>query len=161
MGCPYRSGYSWADRALLAALTRRPSAARRRPAPVITAALIAPPVPGRPALRADRGARGHHGRAECHRAHARRPRPDLTVLALTITGIAADSALAGATGAEAARRLISVVAMLLGALVGARLVPHAHIVYPLVVVLLILVAAAVTGVARSRATGSRAPQASA
>ena len=39
--------------------------------------------------------------------------PDLTttVLTLTITGIAADSPIAGATGAHAARRLISVAAM--------------------------------------------------
>ena len=86
--------------------------------------------------------------------------PDLTttVLTLTITGIAADSFLAGATGAKAARRLISVAAMLLGALVGALLVLHAPIVYPLVIALVILVAVAITGVARSRATRSRSPQ---
>jgi uncharacterized membrane protein YoaK (UPF0700 family) len=66
--------------------------------------------------------------------------PDLTttVLTLTITGVAADSALAGATGARAARRLISVAAMLLGALVGAVGVLHVHIVFPLVIALLIL-----------------------
>ncbi len=50
--------------------------------------------------------------------------------------------LAGATGARAARRLISVVAMLLGALVGALGILHVHIVFPLVIALLILVAVA-------------------
>jgi uncharacterized membrane protein YoaK (UPF0700 family) len=78
--------------------------------------------------------------------------PDLTttVLTLTITGVAADSALAGATGAKAGRRLISVAAMLVGALVGALLVMHARIVFPLVIALLILGAVAFTAVARSR-----------
>ena len=81
--------------------------------------------------------------------------PDLTttVLTLTITGIAADSPLASAKGAKAARRLISVAAMLLGALVGALLVVHVRIVFPLVIALLILVAVALTAVARSRSRG--------
>jgi uncharacterized membrane protein YoaK (UPF0700 family) len=73
-----------------------------------------------------------------------------TVLTLTITGLAADSPLAGATGARAARRLISVVAMFLGALAGALFVLHVQIVYPLVVALLILAAVAVTAVAEAR-----------
>jgi uncharacterized membrane protein YoaK (UPF0700 family) len=78
--------------------------------------------------------------------------PDLTttVLTLTITGIAADSPLAGATGAHAARRLISVIAMFLGALVGAVLVLRVHIVYPLVIALVILAAVAVIALARAR-----------
>jgi uncharacterized membrane protein YoaK (UPF0700 family) len=78
--------------------------------------------------------------------------PDLTttVLTLTITGIAADSPIAGATGARVARRLISVAAMLVGALVGALLVLHVHIVYPLVIALVILAAVAVIAVARAR-----------
>jgi uncharacterized membrane protein YoaK (UPF0700 family) len=86
--------------------------------------------------------------------------PDLTttVLTLTITGIAADSFLAGATGAKAARRLISVAAMLLGALVGALLVLHARIVVPLAIALVILVAVGITGVARSRAMSIRSPR---
>jgi uncharacterized membrane protein YoaK (UPF0700 family) len=81
--------------------------------------------------------------------------PDLTttVLTLTITGVAADHAWAGATGARAARRMISVAAMLVGALVGALLVLHVHIVYPLVIALVILAAVALTGFARSRSTG--------
>jgi uncharacterized membrane protein YoaK (UPF0700 family) len=63
--------------------------------------------------------------------------PDLTttVLTLTITGIAADSSLVKGGGAKAGRRLISVAAMLVGALAGALLVLHAHIVYPLVIAL--------------------------
>jgi uncharacterized membrane protein YoaK (UPF0700 family) len=49
--------------------------------------------------------------------------PDLTttVLTLTLTGIAADSRLAGGSGANTPRRLLSVTAMLLGATVGALL----------------------------------------
>ena len=78
--------------------------------------------------------------------------PDLTttVLTLTITGIAADSPIAGATGAHVARRLISVAAMLVGALAGAVLVLRVHIVYPLVIALVILAAVALAAVARAR-----------
>ena len=78
--------------------------------------------------------------------------PDLTttVLTLTITGFAADGPLAGATGARVARRLISVAAMFLGALVGALLVLRVHIVYPLVIALIILAAVAVFAVTWAR-----------
>jgi uncharacterized membrane protein YoaK (UPF0700 family) len=78
--------------------------------------------------------------------------PDLTttVLTLTITGVAADGPLAGATGARVARRLISVAAMFLGALVGALLVLRVHIVYPLVIALVILVVVAVFAVTWAR-----------
>jgi uncharacterized membrane protein YoaK (UPF0700 family) len=78
--------------------------------------------------------------------------PDLTttVLTLTITGIAADSPLAGATGAHAARRLISVAAMFVGALAGALLVLRVHIVYPLVIALIILTVVAVLATVRPR-----------
>jgi uncharacterized membrane protein YoaK (UPF0700 family) len=83
--------------------------------------------------------------------------PDLTttVLTLTITGLAADGPLAGATGAHLARRLISVAAMFAGALVGAVLVLRVHIVYPLVIALVILAAVAVIAV-----TWAQKPQAS-
>jgi uncharacterized membrane protein YoaK (UPF0700 family) len=49
--------------------------------------------------------------------------PDLTttVLTMTLTGLAADSRPAGGTGAGSARRIAGVVAMLVGALVGALL----------------------------------------
>jgi uncharacterized membrane protein YoaK (UPF0700 family) len=82
--------------------------------------------------------------------------PDLTttVLTMTITGIAADGPLAGRTGAHAARRLVSIAAMLAGAVVGAVFVLHVRIVYPLVVALVILAAVAVTGMARSRSPGT-------
>jgi uncharacterized membrane protein YoaK (UPF0700 family) len=50
--------------------------------------------------------------------------PDLTttVLTMTLTGVAADSALAGGHGSKLARRALSVAAMLLGALIGGALV---------------------------------------
>lgn len=50
--------------------------------------------------------------------------PDLTttVLTLTLTGIAADSRLAGGSGAKTPRRVLAVIAMLLGAFIGALLV---------------------------------------
>jgi uncharacterized membrane protein YoaK (UPF0700 family) len=65
--------------------------------------------------------------------------PDLTttVLTLTITGMAADSAIAGGAGSAAGRRLVAVAAMLLGALAGAALALHVHIVAPLAIALLV------------------------
>jgi uncharacterized membrane protein YoaK (UPF0700 family) len=50
--------------------------------------------------------------------------PDLstTVLTMTITGLAADSPVTGASGAGSARRLAAILAMLSGALAGALLV---------------------------------------
>jgi uncharacterized membrane protein YoaK (UPF0700 family) len=78
--------------------------------------------------------------------------PDLTttVLTLTITGIAADSPIAGATGSRAARRLISIAAMLAGALAGALLVLHVQFVYPLVIALVILAVVALVAVTWAR-----------
>jgi len=73
--------------------------------------------------------------------------PDLTttVLTLTITGIAADSALAGGSGSKAGRRLLSIVTMLAGALLGAALIRHAQAYYPLLIAsVVIIVGAAVT-----------------
>jgi uncharacterized membrane protein YoaK (UPF0700 family) len=72
--------------------------------------------------------------------------PDLTttVLTLTITGMAADSTLAGGRGSRAGRRLIAVAAMLAGAVIGAVLVLHVRIVYPLVIALVILAIVAAT-----------------
>jgi len=71
--------------------------------------------------------------------------PDLTttVLTLTLTGIAADSKLAGGTGSQSGRRLTAVLAMLAGALAGAALVLHARIYYPLVIALVVILAGAV------------------
>jgi uncharacterized membrane protein YoaK (UPF0700 family) len=72
--------------------------------------------------------------------------PDLTttVLTLTITGIAADSALAGGTGSKAGRRLAAIATMLAGALIGAALVIHSQIYYPLVIALIAIVIGAAT-----------------
>src|SRR2546427_2466668 len=60
--------------------------------------------------------------------------PDLTttVLTLTLTGLAADSALAGGANPRAWRRGASVLSMFLGAAIGALLVRHS-LVLPLVV----------------------------
>ena len=50
--------------------------------------------------------------------------PDLTttVLTMTLTGVAADAALAGGHGSKIGRRALSIAAMLLGALIGGLLV---------------------------------------
>jgi uncharacterized membrane protein YoaK (UPF0700 family) len=66
--------------------------------------------------------------------------PDMTttVLTLTITGTAADSSLAGGKGSLAGRRFITVATMLVGALIGAALVIHVHIAYPLVIALIVM-----------------------
>jgi uncharacterized membrane protein YoaK (UPF0700 family) len=55
--------------------------------------------------------------------------PDLTttVLTLTLTGIAADSKLAGGSSPNTARRLAAAVTMLIGAALGALLVFHAGV----------------------------------
>ena len=45
-----------------------------------------------------------------------------TVLTMTLTGVAADSVIAGGRGSKLGRRALSVVAMLLGALIGGLLV---------------------------------------
>jgi len=70
--------------------------------------------------------------------------PDLTttVLTLTITGLAADSAAAG--GSSSGRRLVAIAAMLAGALIGTALVLTGEIFYPLLIALLIVLAGAVT-----------------
>jgi uncharacterized membrane protein YoaK (UPF0700 family) len=72
--------------------------------------------------------------------------PDLTttVLTLTITGIAADSRLAGGPGSKAGGRLVAVVTMLAGALIGALLVRHAPVWYPLAIALVTIVSGALT-----------------
>ena len=71
--------------------------------------------------------------------------PDLTttVLTLTITGIAADSALAGGPGSKAGRRLVSIAAMLAGAVIGAVLIRHAQAFIPLAIALATIIAGAV------------------
>ncbi|MFJ3307341.1 YoaK family protein [Streptomyces sp. NPDC086549] len=80
--------------------------------------------------------------------------PDVTttVLTLTLTGLASDSALAGGTGPRAGRRLASVLAMLAGAFGGALLVRHTGLGWPLLASTCGAAAAAVT-VPRRSSTG--------
>ncbi len=70
--------------------------------------------------------------------------PDLTttVLTLTLTGVAADSRLAGGPGGHPARRLISVGAMFAGALLGAVLVVEVDLVLPLSIAVALLATSA-------------------
>jgi uncharacterized membrane protein YoaK (UPF0700 family) len=72
--------------------------------------------------------------------------PDLTttVLTLTIVGIAADSRLVGGSGSRAGRRLISVAAMFVGALIGSLLIFHVSIVSPLVIIVIVMAMIAAT-----------------
>jgi uncharacterized membrane protein YoaK (UPF0700 family) len=81
--------------------------------------------------------------------------PDLTttVLTLTITGIAADSTLVGGPGSKAGRRLLSVITMLAGALIGAALVLHARIYLPLAIAFV----AIALGAATTRVLGNPEP----
>ncbi|WP_405578705.1 YoaK family protein [Streptomyces sp. NBC_01190] len=70
--------------------------------------------------------------------------PDLTttVLTLTITGVAADSRLAGGPSSKVGRRLLSALAMFLGALAGAALIGHGHRDLPLLIGAALLAAVA-------------------
>jgi uncharacterized membrane protein YoaK (UPF0700 family) len=79
--------------------------------------------------------------------------PDLTttVLTLTVTGIGADSALGGGQGSKSGRRFISVLAMFLGAFVGAVLILHLDVAIPLVLALAITVVVAVVSLRSGRA----------
>jgi uncharacterized membrane protein YoaK (UPF0700 family) len=79
--------------------------------------------------------------------------PDLTttVLTMTITGMAADARLAGGPGSKAGRRLVSALAMFLGALTGAALIVHGHpdVPLPICAGLLLAVATALAPLRRS------------
>jgi uncharacterized membrane protein YoaK (UPF0700 family) len=80
--------------------------------------------------------------------------PDLTttVLTMTLTGVAADSRLARGPGSRIARRALSVLAMLLGALIGALLALNVDNAAPLGVALALLAIAALSVHTFSRAT---------
>ncbi|MGO8874978.1 MAG: YoaK family protein [Acidimicrobiales bacterium] len=82
--------------------------------------------------------------------------PDLTttVLTLTITGMSADSTVAGGKGAKGGRRTISIAAMLAGAVIGAAFVVHSHLVYPLGIALVITGSVAATSGLLGRSTPS-------
>jgi uncharacterized membrane protein YoaK (UPF0700 family)/predicted GNAT family acetyltransferase len=75
--------------------------------------------------------------------------PDLTttVLTMTLTGLAADSSLAGGANHAAARRAAAVAAMLAGAVAGAAMLLHSRAAVPLLVAALV---ALVAGVAFAR-----------
>ncbi|MEU1473153.1 YoaK family protein [Streptomyces sp. NPDC005761] len=72
--------------------------------------------------------------------------PDLTttVLTLTLTGLAADSTPAGGEAPRPGRRILSVLAIFLGAIAGALLVLHGHLVLTLAVTLVLLAVTSVT-----------------
>ncbi|MFI9612125.1 YoaK family protein [Streptomyces sp. NPDC052023] len=72
--------------------------------------------------------------------------PDLTttVLTLTLTGLAADSHSAGGEAPRPGRRILSVLAMFLGALAGAALLLHDHLVLALGLMLVLLAATSAT-----------------
>jgi uncharacterized membrane protein YoaK (UPF0700 family) len=65
-----------------------------------------------------------------------------TVLTGTLTGLAADSHLAGGRNERAGRRMGAVISMFLGALVGALLLRHINAVWPLAISAGIVAAAA-------------------
>ncbi|WAZ19841.1 DUF1275 domain-containing protein [Streptomyces cinnabarinus] len=72
--------------------------------------------------------------------------PDMTttVMTRTLAGLAADSTAGGGEAAHPGRRLLSVLAVLLGALIGAAFLVHDHLVPPLALALALLTATSVT-----------------
>jgi len=78
--------------------------------------------------------------------------PDLTttVLMLTITGMVADSRLAGSGGSKAGRRLLSVLAMFTGAIVGVLAILYVSIAYSLLLALVIIALVSLTSRRLSR-----------
>jgi uncharacterized membrane protein YoaK (UPF0700 family) len=70
--------------------------------------------------------------------------PDVTttVLTMTLTGLAADSTLAGGTNPKVGRRTSAVAAMLIGAIVGAVLFLHQGATIPLAVAAFVVLLAA-------------------
>jgi uncharacterized membrane protein YoaK (UPF0700 family) len=89
--------------------------------------------------------------------------PDLTttVLTLTLTGIAADSQLAGGPGGRPARRTIAIAAILLGALAGALLVVHLDLLIPLAIATTLMATTALAAhrLSTSDAAWARPPEA--
>jgi len=84
-----------------------------------------------------------------------------TVLTQTLTGLAADSRLGGGSGAGNGRRLVTVAAMALGALLGALLLRELDPVAPLVLaeglILLVCVGAQRRSVSQRRLAAAQAP----
>jgi len=81
--------------------------------------------------------------------------PDLTttVLTLTLTGMVADSRLAGGSGSKAGRRLVSVLAMFAGALVGVVAILYISVIYPLLLAFVVIALVSLTG----RALSTKSP----
>ncbi|MGC1420071.1 MAG: YoaK family protein [Acidimicrobiales bacterium] len=81
--------------------------------------------------------------------------PDLTttVLTLTITGLGSDNKFVGGTGSKAGRRLVSIGSMLVGAVLGAVLVLHAPLYWPLVVALVCVAFVAISSARTGRVDG--------
>jgi uncharacterized membrane protein YoaK (UPF0700 family) len=82
--------------------------------------------------------------------------PDLTttVLTLTFTGLAADSHFAGGANPNLGRRLLAVVAMLIGATLGAVLILHVSVSAALTVAVVLLLFNAVAGYRLSSSTAA-------
>ena len=80
--------------------------------------------------------------------------PDLTttVLTMTLTGVAADSTLAGGPSSRLGRRALSVAAMLLGALIGGALVLKVDNPAPLALATVLLAAISYVTYRTSRST---------
>jgi uncharacterized membrane protein YoaK (UPF0700 family) len=70
------------------------------------------------------------------------PEVTTTVLTLTLTGLAADSSLAGGHNPRVARRTSAVIAMLVGATVGAEIFLHQGATWPLAIVAVAVLATA-------------------
>jgi uncharacterized membrane protein YoaK (UPF0700 family) len=87
--------------------------------------------------------------------------PDLTttVLTLTLTGIAADSRLAGGPGGRPTRRVLAIATIFLGALVGALFVVHVDLFVPLALAAALTLATALVAhrLSKSDAAWTRAP----
>jgi uncharacterized membrane protein YoaK (UPF0700 family) len=81
--------------------------------------------------------------------------PDLTttVLTQTITGLFSDSKLVGGGGSKAGRRLVSVLAMFAGALVGVLAILYVSLVLPLLLAFVVISLVSLT--ARSLREGAR------
>jgi uncharacterized membrane protein YoaK (UPF0700 family) len=82
-----------------------------------------------------------------------------TVLTLTLTGLAADSSFAGGSNPHRTRRVGSVVTMFAGAFVGAVLVLHQGLAWPLVIACVIALLAVVSFLSQTDATPPPTPAA--
>ncbi len=78
------------------------------------------------------------------------PELTTTVLTMTLTGIGADSTLAGGGGSKLGRRSLAVAAMLLGGLIGALLALNIDTAAPLAVATIVLAVVALAAHALSK-----------